>query len=149
MLLNHVLFWMMLTEGAICLVLSLPVGKSLLHAVVQFASSRLAGPNANTAVSVVLGIVSLLFLCASFLLCVHGDSCTPRGLTDCVHAADVSTCYKHHSRSEQLTDGMRIRLLAAQRDMYISGFCLFLFLYVSTPRAVCLSLSISLCSCVY
>lgn len=80
MLLNHVLFWMMLTEGAICLVLSLPVGKSLLHAVVQFASSRLAGPNANTAVSVVLGIVSLLFLCA---YCLSPLSMERTGLTDC------------------------------------------------------------------
>lgn len=75
MLLNHVLFWMMLTEGAICLVLSLPVGKSVLHAVVQFASSRMAGPNASTAVSVVLGIVSLLFLCEkAFLLSAHWRS---------------------------------------------------------------------------
>lgn len=45
--------------------------------------------------------------------------------------ADVNTCYRHHSSSgATLSDGMRIRLLSAQRDMYISGFCLFLFLYV-------------------
>jgi B-cell receptor-associated protein 31 len=42
--------------------------------------------------------------------------------------ADVSTVYKHHSSDEVLSDGMRIRLLTAQRDMYITGFCLFLFL---------------------
>lgn len=48
----------------------------------------------------------------------------------CVCLADVSTCYKHHSAGVILSDGMRIRLLASQRDMYISGFCLFLFLYV-------------------
>lgn len=44
--------------------------------------------------------------------------------------ADVITCYKHHSAGVILSDGMRIRLLTAQRDMYISGFVLFLFLYV-------------------
>lgn len=45
--------------------------------------------------------------------------------------ADVNTCYRHHSSTgATLSDGMRIRLLSAQRDMYISGFCLFLFLYV-------------------
>ena len=42
--------------------------------------------------------------------------------------ADVSTVYKHHSSDEVVGDGLRIRLLTAQRDMYITGFCLFLFL---------------------
>lgn len=49
--------------------------------------------------------------------------------------ADVMTCYKHHHSDEVLSDGMRIRLLTAQRDMYISGFCLFLFLYVPLASA--------------
>lgn len=43
--------------------------------------------------------------------------------------ADVNTCYRHHASSgATLSDGMRIRLLSAQRDMYITGFALFLFL---------------------
>lgn len=45
------------------------------------------------------------------------------------YLADVLTCYNHHSSDEVLSDGLRIRLLTAQRNMYISGFCLFLFLY--------------------
>ncbi|KAL4159026.1 hypothetical protein PRNP1_004798 [Phytophthora ramorum] len=59
---------------------------------------------ANMVATVVLAVVSLLFL------------------------SDVTTVYKHHSSDEVLSDGMRIRLLTAQRDMYITGFCLFLFL---------------------
>jgi B-cell receptor-associated protein 31 len=34
---------------------------------------------------------------------------------------------KYRHSDEVLSDGLRIRLLTAQRDMYISGFCLFLF----------------------
>jgi B-cell receptor-associated protein 31 len=45
-----------------------------------------------------------------------------------VRLADVNACYKHHSDDAVWSDGLRIRLLTAQRDMYISGFCLFLFL---------------------
>ncbi|CAH0478514.1 unnamed protein product [Peronospora belbahrii] len=58
----------------------------------------------NTVATIVLALVAILFL------------------------SDVSTVYKHHSSDEVLGDGMRIRLLTAQRDMYITGFCLFLFL---------------------
>ncbi|KAG6612132.1 ap-3 complex subunit [Phytophthora cinnamomi] len=106
MLLNHLMFWMMLTEGAICLVLSLPFGQWLSHAVISFLMKHLGGKDspANMVATVVLAVVSLLFI------------------------SDVTTVYKHHSADEVLSDGMRIRLLTAQRDMYITGFCLFLFL---------------------
>lgn len=61
----------------------------------------------------------------SWLICCTVDVCC---LVD-ANTADVNTCYRHHSSSgATLSDGMRIRLLSAQRDMYISGFCLFLFL---------------------
>ncbi|EGZ18911.1 hypothetical protein PHYSODRAFT_255626 [Phytophthora sojae] len=106
MLLNHLMFWMMMTEGAICLVLSLPFGQWVSHAVISFLMKHLGGKDspANMVATVVLAIVSLLFI------------------------SDVTTVYKHHSSDEVLSDGMRIRLLTAQRDMYITGFCLFLFL---------------------
>uniref|UniRef100_K3WFP5 Endoplasmic reticulum transmembrane protein n=1 Tax=Globisporangium ultimum (strain ATCC 200006 / CBS 805.95 / DAOM BR144) TaxID=431595 RepID=K3WFP5_GLOUD len=106
MLLNYVLFWMMVAEAMICLVISLPFGQKISQKIIQFLTSRLGGKdsNASMAVTIILALVSILFL------------------------SDVSTVYKHHSRDTVLSDGMRIRLLAAQRDMYISGFCLFLFL---------------------
>ncbi|CAI5740340.1 unnamed protein product [Hyaloperonospora brassicae] len=106
MLLNTALFYMMLTEAAICLVLSLPVGQWLSHAAVSFLMRAIGRRDslANTVATVVLALVSLLFL------------------------SDVSTVYKHHSSDEVLGDGLRVRLLTAQRDMYITGFCLFLFL---------------------
>lgn len=86
--------------------LSLPFGQWLSHAVISFLMKNLGGKDspANMVATVVLAVVSLLFL------------------------SDVMTVYKHHSSDEVLSDGMRIRLLTAQRDMYISGFCLFLFL---------------------
>ncbi|KAE9326391.1 hypothetical protein PF008_g16665 [Phytophthora fragariae] len=106
MLLNRLMFWMMVTEGVICLVLSLPFGQWLSHAVISFLMKHLSGKDspANMVATVVLAVVSLLFI------------------------SDVTTVYKHHSSDEVLSDGMRIRLLTAQRDMYITGFCLFLFL---------------------
>ncbi|KAF1318752.1 Ap-3 complex subunit, partial [Globisporangium splendens] len=106
MLLNYVLFWMMVVEAVVCLVISLPFGQRISQKIIQLLASRLGGKdsNASMAVTIVLALVSILFL------------------------SDVSTVYKHHSRDTVLSDGMRIRLLAAQRDMYISGFCLFLFL---------------------
>ncbi|CAI5721469.1 unnamed protein product [Hyaloperonospora brassicae] len=106
MLLNTALFYMMLTEAAICLVLSLPVGQWLSHAAVSFLMRAIGRRDslANTVATVVLALVSLLFL------------------------SDVSTVYKHHSSDEVLGDGLRVRLLTAQRDVYITGFCLFLFL---------------------
>eukprot|EP00644_Phytophthora_capsici_P008924 jgi/Phyca11/504124/fgenesh2_kg.PHYCAscaffold_6_\ len=100
------MFWMMMTEAAICVVLSLPFGQWISHAVISFLMKNLGGKDspANMVATVVLAVVSILFL------------------------SDVSTVYKHHSSDEVLSDGMRIRLLTAQRDMYITGFCLFLFL---------------------
>nr|AAP86966.1 unknown [Phytophthora sojae] len=89
MLLNHLMFWMMMTEGAICLVLSLPFGQWVSHAVISFLMKHLGGKDspANMVATVVLAIVSLLFI------------------------SDVTTVYKHHSSDEVLSDGMRIRLL--------------------------------------
>ncbi|RHY88422.1 hypothetical protein DYB37_007289 [Aphanomyces astaci] len=43
-----------------------------------------------------------------------------------MHVANLQTAYNHHMSDEAVSDGFRIRLLAAQRDMYISGICLFL-----------------------
>ncbi|GLE01464.1 hypothetical protein PINS_up010294 [Pythium insidiosum] len=106
MLINYLLFWMMITEGVVCLLISLPFGQGVMQSVVQFFSSRFGGRDsmASSVGTVLLAIVALLFL------------------------SDVNTCYKYHSSDTMLSDGLRIRLLTAQRDMYISGFCLFLFL---------------------
>ncbi|KAF4316920.1 hypothetical protein BBO99_00006419 [Phytophthora kernoviae] len=106
MLINHMLFWMMITEATICLVISLPFGQWISHAVISFLAKNVGGKDspANMVATVVLALVSLLFI------------------------SDIMTVYKHHSSDEVLSDGMRIRLVTAQRDMYISGFCLFLFL---------------------
>ncbi|KAG3091135.1 hypothetical protein PI124_g5912 [Phytophthora idaei] len=104
MLLNSLMFWMMITEAGICLLLSLPYGQWVSHAVISFLAKNLKYTPANMVATVVLSVVSILFL------------------------SDVMTVYKHHSSDEVLSDGMRIRLLTAQRDMYITGFCLFLFL---------------------
>ncbi|KAF1776143.1 hypothetical protein JG687_00005433 [Phytophthora cactorum] len=104
MLLNSLMFWMMITEAGICLLLSLPYGQWISHAVISFLAKNLKYTPANMVATVVLSVVSILFL------------------------SDVMTVYKHHSSDEVLSDGMRIRLLTAQRDMYITGFCLFLFL---------------------
>ncbi|TMW61593.1 hypothetical protein Poli38472_012784 [Pythium oligandrum] len=106
MLLNHLLFWMMLSEAAVCLLLSLPVGQGASQAVIRFLSARLGGPNstASSIGKVLLTLVALFFL------------------------SDVNTVYKYQSSDAMWSDGLRIRLLTAQRDMYISGFCLFLFL---------------------
>ncbi|RAW30040.1 hypothetical protein PC110_g13605 [Phytophthora cactorum] len=98
------MFWMMITEAGICLLLSLPYGQWISHAVISFLAKNLKYTPANMVATVVLSVVSILFL------------------------SDVMTVYKHHSSDEVLSDGMRIRLLTAQRDMYITGFCLFLFL---------------------
>ncbi|KAG7384518.1 hypothetical protein PHYPSEUDO_002506 [Phytophthora pseudosyringae] len=119
MLLNLFMFWMMITEAGICLVLSLPFGQWLSHAVISFLTKNLGGKDspANMVATVVLAVVSILFL------------------------SDVTTVYKHHSSDEVLGDGMRIRLLTAQRDMYITGFCLFLFLLL---RLVYLALATNL-----
>ncbi|KAG7395680.1 hypothetical protein PHYBOEH_003359 [Phytophthora boehmeriae] len=105
MLINQLLFYMMITEATICLVISLPFGQSVSLAVISFLA-RTIGNNsyANTAATVVVTLVTLLFM------------------------SDILTVYKYHSSDEVLSDGMRIRLVTAQRDMYITGFCLFLFL---------------------
>ncbi|KAI9980627.1 hypothetical protein PInf_009930 [Phytophthora infestans] len=104
MLLNKLMFWLMITEAVVCLLLSLPFGQWIAHAVITFLAKTLKDTPASTVATVVLSIISLLFI------------------------SDVMTVYKHHSSDEVLGDGLRIRLLTAQRDMYITGFCLFLFL---------------------
>ncbi|DAZ93101.1 TPA: hypothetical protein N0F65_006853 [Lagenidium giganteum] len=106
MLLNYLMFWLMCTEAAICLLISLPFGKGMMLSVINFLSSRVGGKDsvAATVANIVLALVTLLFL------------------------SDVQTVYKYHSSDTILSDGLRIRLLTAQRDMYISGFSLFLFL---------------------
>ncbi|TYZ58658.1 hypothetical protein PybrP1_003804 [[Pythium] brassicae (nom. inval.)] len=106
MLLNQILFWLMIVEAVVCLIISLPFGHRATQAVVQFIAARIGGRDSIPSImaTVMLALVSILFL------------------------SDVSTCYKHHSTGAVLSDGMRIRLLTAQRDMYISGFALFLFL---------------------
>ncbi|CAH0489006.1 unnamed protein product [Peronospora farinosa] len=105
MLLNQFMFWMMVTEALICLILSLPFGQRLSYAVISFLMRYFGKDSpANTVATIILALVSILFI------------------------SDVTTLYKHHSSEEVLGDGMRIRLLTAQRDMYITGFCLFLFL---------------------
>lgn len=106
MLLNQILFWMMISEAVICLIISLPFGKKISLKVIQFLAAQFGGKDswASLIATVILALVSILFV------------------------SDVHTCYRHHSTEGTLTDGLRIRLLAAQRDMYISGFVLFLFL---------------------
>jgi hypothetical protein len=65
MLLNHLMFWMMVTEASICLVLSLPFGQWLSHAVISFLVKHVGGKDspAKMGATVVLAVVSILFLC--------------------------------------------------------------------------------------
>ncbi|CAI5718541.1 unnamed protein product [Peronospora destructor] len=94
MLLNQFMFWMMVTEALICLILSLPFGQRLSYAVISFLMRYFGKESpANTVATVILALVSILFI------------------------SDVTTLYKHHSSEEVLGDGMRIRLLTAQRDI--------------------------------
>ncbi|CAI5705669.1 unnamed protein product [Peronospora farinosa] len=94
MLLNQFMFWMMVTEALICLILSLPFGQRLSYAVISFLMRYFGKDSpANTVATIILALVSILFI------------------------SDVTTLYKHHSSEEVLGDGMRIRLLTAQRDI--------------------------------
>ncbi|OQR87916.1 hypothetical protein ACHHYP_07894 [Achlya hypogyna] len=105
MILNELMFWLMCIEGVVCIFLCLPFFKHMTQATVVFVSTNLITPNstASMAGNVILAVVGLLFL------------------------SNVQTSMKYRSTDEVLSDGLRIRLLVAQRDMYISGFCLFLF----------------------
>lgn len=66
MLLNRLLFWMMIAEGAVCLVISLPFGQSVSLSVINFLSKQLGGKDskASLAATILLALVSLMFICA-------------------------------------------------------------------------------------
>lgn len=71
MLLNNVLFYMMVTEAGICLVLSLPFGQWLSHAAVSFLVRHLGHKEAvNTIATVVLALVTVLFICTHLTPCL-------------------------------------------------------------------------------
>ncbi|KDO20637.1 hypothetical protein SPRG_12994 [Saprolegnia parasitica CBS 223.65] len=105
MILNELLFGLLCVEAVVCLFLCLPFFKHMTQATVAFLSTNVFPPNSGAAMvgNIVLAVVGLLFL------------------------ANVQTSLKYRNSDEVLSDGLRIRLLVAQRDMYISGFCLFLF----------------------
>ncbi|OQS02024.1 hypothetical protein THRCLA_21524, partial [Thraustotheca clavata] len=105
MIVNELMFGLMCLEGIVCLFLCLPFFKHITQATVKFLSARVVTPNSNVSYigGVIMALVGLLFL------------------------SNVQTTIKYHRSDEVLSDGLRIRLLVAQRDMYISGFCLFLF----------------------
>ena len=65
MLINVLLFWMMVTEAMICLVISLPFGKGVTQSIIQFLSTHLGGKDsiASTLAKVITGLVTVLFLC--------------------------------------------------------------------------------------
>lgn len=106
MLLNYLMFWLMCVEALVCLLLSLPFGKTVAQKTVQFLSYHLGGKNpiATNTANIILAIVIILFL------------------------SNAHTCASYYTSDVMLSDGMRIRLLTAQRDLYITGFSLFLFL---------------------
>jgi hypothetical protein len=66
MLLNRLLFWMMIAEGAVCLVISLPFGQSVSLSVINFLSKQLGGKDskASLAATILLALISLMFICA-------------------------------------------------------------------------------------
>lgn len=63
MLLNQILFWMMISEAVICLIISLPFGKRVSLAVIQFLTNRLRYTSVSWIATVVLALVSILFVC--------------------------------------------------------------------------------------
>ncbi|CAK5181729.1 unnamed protein product [Aphanomyces euteiches] len=104
MFINLMMFWLMCVEGAICIFLCIPFFKHATQAVVNFLSTNVFTPSSHLTMvgNGVLALVGIMFL------------------------ANLQTTYNHHMSDETLSDGFRIRLLTAQRDMYISGICLFL-----------------------
>lgn len=63
MLLNQILFWMMISEAVICLVISLPFGKRVSLTVIQFLTNQLRDTAASWFATVILALISILFLC--------------------------------------------------------------------------------------
>ncbi|KAF0694906.1 Aste57867_14248 [Aphanomyces stellatus] len=104
MFINVMMFWLMCVEGAICVFLCIPFMKHSTQATVNFLASNVITPTSHLTMvgNGILALVGVMFL------------------------ANLQTTYNHHMSDEVMTDGFRIRLLAAQRDMYISGICLFL-----------------------
>ncbi|CAH0514569.1 unnamed protein product [Peronospora belbahrii] len=74
MLLNNLMFWMMVVEAVICLMLTLPFGQWLSYTMMSFLMKYLDDKNSpvNTMATIVLALVAILFL------------------------SNVSTVYKHH-----------------------------------------------------
>lgn len=66
MLLNHMLFWMMIAEGIVCLVVSLPFGQKITLGVITFLSKQFGGRDSKASLiaTVVLSLVGLMFICA-------------------------------------------------------------------------------------
>lgn len=108
------MFWIMIVEASVCVLISLPFGKSIVQKTIHYLSHHIGGKNsyASTIMNVILSVVTILFL------------------------SNVHTCWRYHASDRMLTDGLRIRLLIAQRDMYIAGFCLFLFLLLRRVYAL-------------
>lgn len=113
MILNQLMFIIMIVEATICLILSLPFGNKMCQNVVQFLTKMSSGTSSSsssfsyyfrTPFQVMFATIVFLFL------------------------SNVQMVWKYMKSDELLSDGLRIRLLVAQRDMYISGFALFLFM---------------------
>ena len=105
MILNEIIFGIMMIEVVFCLVLVLPFGSQIVQSVVNWTSATFGKNQVLLMVlNIILSLILLLFL------------------------SNCHTAYTYQQSSATLTDGLRIRLLMAQRDLYISGFSLFLFL---------------------
>jgi len=107
MIINQAMFAIMISEAAVAFIIALPFGHHMSQYIVQGVSSTL--PTAAKSVLASIGNVLV-----SLILILFGGN--------------VHTVHKFRQTEGTLSDGMRIRLLVAQRDMYISGFTLFMFI---------------------
>jgi hypothetical protein len=48
-MINDVMFWMMIMEGIVCILISLPYGKHAAQTIIQFLSSHLGGKDSIAA----------------------------------------------------------------------------------------------------
>lgn len=77
MLLNKLLFWLMIVEAVVCLLISLPFGHRATQAIVQFIAVRWGdrGSIPSIIATVVLALVTILFLCTCMRLLLVPLSC--------------------------------------------------------------------------
>lgn len=104
MLLNQLLFYLLCAELVLCIILSLPYINHSVQPVIKILSAKFVGPTTTSIMNVSIGVIILIFL------------------------SNLQATFKHQTDDVMYHDHLRIRLLTSQRDMYISGFVLFLTL---------------------